>query len=206
MRWGCEALSFKILNTYSVIGNALEFSVVLVLLTLAVVAQVCCVLLLLHICFLGWKRTVTHQEVPCRVVDDKGRRPPAQVSVLSILVVVVVAVFAAVVVVVDAVVVAQALRHIRTHAQTHPHTLKLTHTHTHTHHTRCVTRRHTRTHVHSHTHSQQKPNIFNIHVANGSSALLPFRRVPGGLAVRRFEIASAPAGVPGTHSWRSLGM
>ena len=40
--------------------------------------------------------------------------------------------------------------------------------------------------------------------ANGSSALLPFRRAPGGLAVRRFGIASAPAGVPGTHSWRSL--
>ena len=62
MRWGCEALSFKILSTYSVICDALEFSVVLVLLTLAVVAQVCCVLLFLHVCFLDWKRTVTHQE------------------------------------------------------------------------------------------------------------------------------------------------
>ena len=56
MRWGCEALSFKILNTYSVICDALEFSVVLVLLTLAVVAQVCCVLLFLHVCFLRWKK------------------------------------------------------------------------------------------------------------------------------------------------------
>ena len=70
-----------------------------------------------------------------RVVDDKGRRPPAQDSLPSIYVVVVV-----------------------------------------------------------------------VHVANGSSALLPFRRAPGGLTVRRFGIASAPAGVPGTHSWRSLGM
>ena len=85
--------------------------------------------------FVGVKRTVTPQEVPCRVVDDKGRRPPAQDSLPSIYVVVVV-----------------------------------------------------------------------VHVANGSSALLPFRRAPGGLAVRRFGIASAPAGVPGTHSWRSLGM
>ena len=206
MRWGCEALSFKILNTYSVICDALEFSVVLVLLTLAVVAQVCCVLLFLHVCFLRWKRTVTHQEVPCRVVDDKGRRPPAQDSLSSIYVVVVVAAFAAVVVVVDAVVVAQARRHTRTHAHTHPHTLNLTHTHTHTHTPRCVTRRHTRTHVHSHTHPRRKRQILKIHVANGSSALLPFRRAPGGLAVRRFGIASAPAGVPGTHSWRSLGM
>ena len=41
------------------------------------------------------KRTVTPQEVPCRVVDDKGRRPPAQDSVPSIYVVVVVAAFAA---------------------------------------------------------------------------------------------------------------
>ena len=100
----------------------------------------------------------------------------------------------------------------RKHADTHAHTHRRTrtrsssHTPTHTHTTRCVTRRHTRTHVHSHMHPQQKPKIFNIHVANGSSALLPFRRVPGGLAVRRFGIASAPAGVPGTHSWRSLGM
>ena len=41
-------------------------------------------------------------------------------------------------------------------------------------------------------------------VANGRSALLPFRRAPGGLAVHRCGIASAPAGVPGTHSWRNL--
>ena len=32
----------------------------------------------------------------------------------------------------------------------------------------------------------------------------PFPTRPRGLAVRRFGIASAPAGVPGTHSWRSL--
>ena len=155
--------------------------------------------------FLGVKRTVTPQEVPCRVVDDKGGRSPAQDSVPSIFVVVVVAVFAAVVVVVDAVVVAQARRHTA-HTHTRTRTRSSLRTPTHTHHTRCVTRRHTRTHVHSHTHPQQTPKFFNIHVANGSSALLPFRRAPGGLAVRRFGIASAPAGVPGTHSWRSLGM
>ena len=74
------------------------------------------------ICFWGWKRTVTHQEVPCRVVDDKGRRPPAEDSVPSIYVVVVVAAFAAVVVVVDAVVVAQARRHTaHTHTRTSTH-------------------------------------------------------------------------------------
>ena len=135
--------------------------------------------------FLGVKRTVTRQEVPCRVVDDKGRRPPAQDSVPSIYVVVVVAAFAAFVVVVDAVVDA------------HPHT--------HTSHTLRDTQAHT--HARTLTHAPTtKPKIFNIHVANGSSALLPFRRAPGGLAVRRFGIASAPAGVPGTHSWRSLGM
>ena len=42
--------------------------------------------------------------------------------------------------------------------------------------------------------------------ANGNSALFPFRRAPGGLAVRRFGIASALAGVLGTHSWKSLGV
>ena len=155
--------------------------------------------------FLGVKRTVNPQEVPCRVVDDKGRRPPAQDSVPSIYVVVVVAAFAAVVVVVDAVVIAPARRHTApTHTRTR--TRSSSRTPTHTHHTRCVTRRHTRTHVHSHTHPRRKHQIFKIHGANGSSALLPFRRAPGGLAVRRFGIASAPAGVPGTHSWRSLGM
>ena len=107
----------------------------LVLLTLAVVAQVCCVRLFLHVCFFGLEKNGYPPRGSFRVVDDKGRRPPAQDSVPSIYVVVVV-----------------------------------------------------------------------VHVANGSSALLPFRRVPGGLAVRRFGIASAPAGVPGTHSWRSLGM
>ena len=151
------------------------------------------------------ERNVTPQEVPCRVVDDTGRRPPAQDSVPSIYVVVVVAAFAAVVVVVDAVVVAQARRHTA-HTHTRTRTRSNSRTPTHTHHTRCVTRRHTRTHVHSHTHPRRKHQIFKIHVANGSSALLPFRRAPGGLAVRRFGIASAPAGVPGTHSWRSLGM
>ena len=71
--------------------------------------------------FVGVKGTVTPQEVPCRVVDDKGRRPPAQDSVPSIYVVVVVAAFAAVVVVVDAVVVAQARRHTaHTHTRTRP--------------------------------------------------------------------------------------
>ena len=107
-------------------------SVMLVLLTLAVVAKVCCVLLFRHVCFLGWKRTVTHQEVPCRVVDDKGRRPPAQDSVPSIYVVVVVAAFAAVVVVVDAAVVAQARRHTaHTHTRTRTRSNSRTPTHTH---------------------------------------------------------------------------
>ena len=110
-----------------------------------------------------------------------------------------------VVVVVDAVVVAQARRHTA-HTHTRTRTRSNSRTPTHTHHTRCVTRRHTRTHVHSHTHPRRKHQIFKIHVANGSSALLPFQRAPGGLAVRRFGIASAPAGVPGTHSWKSLGI
>ena len=82
--------------------------------------------------FVGVKGTVTPQEVPCRVVDDKGRRPPAEDSVPSIYVVVVVAAFAAGVVVVDAVVVAQARRHTaHTHTRTRTRSSSRTPTHTH---------------------------------------------------------------------------
>ena len=205
MRWGCEALSFKILNTDSVICDALEFSVVLVLLTLAVDAQVCCVLLLLHVSFLGWKRTVTHQEVlsvllmtkvgghlpriPYRqfmLLSSSQPSPPSSSSSM----------------------LSSSRQHADTqHTRTHApaHAQAHAHPHTHTSHTLRDTQAHT--HARTLTHAPPtKPKIFNIHVANGSSALLPFRRAPGGLAVRRFGIASAPAGVPGTHSWRSLGM
>ena len=110
------------------------FSVMLVLLTLAVVAQVCCVLLFLHVCFLGLENNGYTPRGSFRVVDNKGRRPPAQDSVPSIYVVVVVAAFAAVVVIVDAVVVAQARRHTaHTHTRSRTRSSSRTPTHTHTH-------------------------------------------------------------------------
>ena len=132
----------------------------LVLLTLAVVAQVCCVRLFLHICFGGWKRTVTPQEVPCRVVDDKGRQPPTQNSVPSSYVVVVVAAFAAVVVVVDAVVVAQARRHTaHTHTRTRTRSSSRTPTHTHTSHTKRDTQAHTHARTLTHEPTTKTENF-----------------------------------------------
>ena len=42
-------------------------------------------------------------------------------------------------------------------------------------------------------------------VANGRSALLPFRRAPGGLAFASLRDSFGPSKfVPGTHSWRNL--